>query len=296
MFVAGLACSVAASPVLIAQQPPSPSATQPSFEVVSVKPNKSGSNAVRIENQPGRFIASNVRVRDLIRLAYQVQDFQIVGAPSWVDADRFDINATVPDGTPIAGGPDGTVGPMMRALLADRFKLTTHDDTRDMPVYDLVKARADGRLGDKLRPSDAPCAAPGGPGARRGAPPPPGAGQRLQCGMMRGPGSLIASGTTLAQFVATLAGLTGRVVIDKTGLTGSYDFDLRFMPELPQGAANAPAPPPGAPAGAPVPPPIDPNAPTLFTAIQEQLGLKLDPSRGPVAVVVVDRVEQPTPD
>jgi len=277
------------------QQPP-----RPAFEVASVKPNKSGDGNVRLGLQPGgRVVTINTGVRELIRFAYGVQPFQIVGGPSWIASERFDVTAKAEGDVPPqpigAGGPPGTLQLMMQSLLADRFKLVVHNDTREMPIYNLVLARPDGRLGDKLHASAVDCATVNA--ARRGGapPPPPNPGERPMCGMRIGPGSLAAGGMPLSQFANGIAPLLQRVVNDRTGLTGPYDIDMQWTPDVPQGALNAPAAP-GAPPGAAAPPPIDPNGPTIFTAIQEQLGLKLEPARGPVPVLVIDSVEMPTPD
>jgi uncharacterized protein (TIGR03435 family) len=264
----------------------------PSFEVASVKPNKSGDGRIMLGMQPGgRFTATNVSLRALIRQAYQLQDFQIVGAPDWINDERFDIVAKA-EGD-IAPVQPGTVGPMqmmLRNLLAERFKLVTHQESRELPIYALVLARSDGRLGSQLNASKVDCVARVAAGRGRGMPPPgpPPPGQRLECGLRIGPGTMAMGGFPLQEFARTLSQFVQRVVVDKTGLTGPYDLDLTWTPDQrPQGV-----PPPGAP---PLPP-IDPDGPSIFTAIQEQLGLKLDAQRGPVDVQVVDSVDRPTPD
>jgi len=254
------------------------------FEVASVKPNKSGDGRVMLGMQPGgRFTATNVPARLLLRQAFNVQDFQIVGGPDWLSSDRFDVVAKAPEGD-FTGEQ---LRPMLQALLAERFKLIFHNETRDMPVYALMKLRSDGKLGPKLTPSATDCAA--ARGRRGGGPPPalPQPGQRLDCGMMMGIGRMNAGGMPMGELARSLAQQVGRVVLDKTELTGGYDFELTYAPEQLSGA-------PAQLNGAPVT--IDPNAPSLFTALQEQLGLKLDSQRGPVEVLVIDRVEQPTAD
>jgi uncharacterized protein (TIGR03435 family) len=264
------------------------------FEAASVKPNKSGGNQVSIGIQPGgRFNAVNVPLRFLIRNAYQLQDFQLVGGPGWVATDRFDVIAKAEGDLPPA--PPGTAGPvqiMLRNLMADRFKLRVHRETREMPIYALVLARADGRLGPRLTPSTVDCAARGR--ARGGAPPAiPLPTDRPVCGMRTGPGSMAGGGFPLSQLAASLSPFAQRIVIDRTGLTGNFDLDLTWTPDqIPQGGGG----PGGLPAGVPPPPPIDPNGPSLFTAVQEQLGLKLESVRGPVDVLVIDSVEQPSAD
>jgi uncharacterized protein (TIGR03435 family) len=265
------------------------SASSPKFEVASVKTNKSGDGRIMIANQPGgRFTATNVPLRLLIRNAYQLQDFQIVGAPDWITSEHFDIAAKAEGDIPPSppGGPPGPMQLMMQALLAERFKLVVHRDTRELQTYALVLARSDRKLGAQLRASAVDCAAM--MRGRNGAPPPgpPPVNERPQCGMRIGPGQMSGGGLPMSQFATVLAPLVQRFVVDRTGLTGNYDIDLTFTPDqMPQGT-----PPPGAP---PLPP-IDPNGPSIFTAIQEQLGLKLDAQRGPVSVLVIDGVERPT--
>jgi uncharacterized protein (TIGR03435 family) len=190
---------------------------------------------------------------------------------------------------------------------------------RELPIYALVLSRSDGRLGPNIKPSSDDCTtlmtqrgrgpAPGpdgrggvavrrggappdgrgGPGRAGGPPPPLDFDAPPVCGQRGGGfGRMRAGGTTMADFATMISGTAQRVVIDKTGLTGYYDISLTYTPatdQLPQGP-----PPPGAPA----PPPIDPDGPTFFTAIQEQLGLRLDNQRGPVDVVVIDSIQPPT--
>jgi uncharacterized protein (TIGR03435 family) len=257
------------------------------FEVASVKPNKSGDQRVMIQMPPnGRYSATNVAVRMLLRQAFDVQEFQIVGGPDWLASDRFDIVAKPPEGMI---GPE-QIRPMLRALLADRFKLVAHNETREMPIYSLVLARADGRLGPKLSAAKVDCDARLA-AARRGGPPPafPAPGQPVECGFMMAPGTMNVGGMPMLELGRALSPMLGRIVVDKTGLKGRYDFQMTFAPE---GRGFGPGPGPG-PAE---PPPVDPNMPSLFTALQEQLGLKLESERGPVDVVVIDRVEQPSED
>jgi len=282
-------------------------AQDPQFEVASIKPNKSGDGRVMLGIQPGgRFTATNVTLRMLIRNAYQLQDFQVTGGPSWLTEDHFDIVAKAPDGDglgdPFRGDQSGQPSRgqlMIRALLAERFKLVVHNETKEMPIFALVVARSDGKLGPQMKVSETDCAAmvadgrgrgrgpafgpPPGP-PQPGAPPPP----PPPCGIRIGPGNMAVGGSPMRQVATTLAQFAGRIVVDKTGLTGNYDFTLMWTPD--QMAQRQP--------GAPDPQingvPIDPNGPSLFTAVQEQLGLKLDSQRGPVAVLVIDRVEHPT--
>ena len=282
----------------IGQTQAASSTANPSFEVASVKPNKGTDMRVAIMMQPGgRFNATNVPLRALVRFAYQLQDFQMIGLPDWATSERFDVVAKAEsEFTPT---PPGTIGPiqlMLRSLLVERFQLAAHTETRDMPIYNLVLARNDGKLGEGLRPSTVDCAAmmrERGRGGRGGPPPLPplAANERPVCGMRIAPGSMAGGGFQIAEFGRTLSQFVQRIVIDRTNLTGGYDIDLKWTPDqMPQGAGGAPPP------GAPPLPPIDPNGPSIFTAVQEQLGLKLDAAKGPVEVVVVDKVERPIPD
>ncbi|MGH9148645.1 MAG: TIGR03435 family protein, partial [Vicinamibacterales bacterium] len=203
----------------------------PTFEVASVKPNKSGEPFVRIGNQPGgRFTATNVPLRLLIRNAYQIQDFQLIGAPDWVSSDRFDIVAKAEGDVPPAapGGPPGPIQFMLRALLAERFNLKTHSERRELPIYALILARSDGKLGAQLRPAAVDCAAV--QAGRRGGPPPapPQPGERLPCGIRIGPGQLTGGSMPMSQLATLLAPFVQRVVVDRTGLTGNFDFDLTW--------------------------------------------------------------------
>lgn len=299
------AAAVAGGPILWAQLPlPGPPVDPDSqFEAASIKAADPSSPGSRMMMMPGRVEADNVPVRLLMRPALRVQDYQILGLPDWVSNDRYTIVAKAPDGS-----PQNAMPVMLANLLKDRFKLLMHMETRELPIFNLVVARQDGRLGAGLKPTSADClgemqarrggppppgAGPGGPGRGPGAPPPPpDFNQPAACGMMRaGPGLANASGQPIAQIAQLLSQFTGRPVYDKTNLTGSYDFDLKWAPDT--GAANNPFGPP--PAGAPVAA-ADPNAPNIYTAVQEQLGLKLDSARGAVDVIVIDRLERPTLD
>ena len=280
---------------LRAAQTPAPTATPPAFEVASIKQNKSGDGRVLLGNPPGgRFTATNVPLRALISFAYgtpqPLPNFRIIGGPAWIDSDRFDINAKASaEFQPGAGGPSTELLQMLRTLMAERFKLVVHSESRELPVYELVMARSDGRPGPQLRKSDVDCAALFA--SRRGGgppPPPPGPGERPpMCGMFGTPGRIAGGSVNMAQLGTLLSRLVNRTVVDKTGLAGNFDVDLTFTPDQPLGP-----PPPGAPAL----PPIDPNGPSIFTALQEQLGLKLDSQKGAIDVVVIDSVEHPTED
>ena len=158
-----------------------------------------------------------------------------------------------------------------------------------MPIYALVVARPDGKFGPNMKVNPLDCEAVFRAGRGGAPPPPPQPGEPIQCGFMIGPGTMTAGGMLLGELARSLSPFVGRIVLDKTGLKERYDFQLKYAPE---GRGFGPGPGPG---GA-EPPPVDPNMPSLFTALQEQLGLKLESERGPVEIVVIDRVEQPTED
>jgi uncharacterized protein (TIGR03435 family) len=186
----------------------------------------------------------------------------------------------------------GSVGPlqlMMQRAFAERFKLAVHTETREIPVYELTLARRDRTLGSKLTPAATDCEAVMSAmlkSAREGGPPPTAGPQlpdgRPACGMRFGPGNrLVAGGTSMAALSRNMSNPAGRIIVDKTGLIGGFDFELEFTPD------------PSAAGGQP-PAVSDTTLPSLFTALEEQLGLKLVPERRPVEVLVIDRVERPT--
>jgi uncharacterized protein (TIGR03435 family) len=308
-FIVAIIAAAAAA----AAQTPQPA---PAFEVVSIKPNKSGDGRTLMGFPPGgRFTATGVTLRMLIANAYgtpqPLPNFRIIGGPGWINRDRFDIEAKA-EGD-VGPGPNSPLPLMIRAMLVDRFKLVVHTESRELPLYELVKARRDGKLGPQLRPAAVDCAAggargrggapspgaPAGPGPGPGGPDRPGGaggrGPELApgglpvCAMMMGPANLVAGGQGLAQLATALSNRVGRTVVDRTGLTGPFDINLTWTPD------QMPPPAPPLP-GAPPPASIDPNGPSIFTALQEQLGLKLESTKGPVDVVVIDSVEQPTED
>jgi uncharacterized protein (TIGR03435 family) len=256
------------------------------FEAASIKPNASGDWRRAMGPAPGgRFMATNVPARDLIAYAYGIsQDsvsFRIVGGPKWIDEDRFDVNANV----------TGTWTPqqmreMMRTLMADRFRLAAHAETREMPTYTLAVVP---NRPLRLRRSvvdEAACQARREAIRRREPVSPSVPGTPPICGTGRTiPGTITAVGGSTTSLASTLGQFVSRTVVDRTQLAGLFDFELKWTPDtIPQVPADAP------------PLNIDPNGPSIFTALQEQLGLKLDSARGPVDVVVIDRVERPTPD
>ena len=287
--------TLAAQPLDIARDKQA-SPPGPAFEVTSVKRNVSGDTFISFGMQPGGLRLVNIPVRQLIVRAYQVQPYQVLGGPSWTTGDRFDVTAKTP------GEPTPQeMNVMLQSLLADRFKLKIHKETRQSDVFRLIKARTDGRLGEALKPATVDCGAPRGraggptpgPAGRPGGPAPGPGGPAGGCFMMIAPGRLQMAGQPISTLVNSLAGQLGRPVLDETGLTGPYDLTVSFMPDSTGRGGPPPGPPPP---GAPELPPIDPNAPALPTALLEQLGLRLEPAKGPIEVIVIDSIDQPTED
>ncbi len=294
----------------------------PEFEVASIKPAAppvNGRLMIRMGGDPGRVDYTNVSLKDIIRQAYSVKDYQISG-PDWLNSARFDIVAKVP-----AGAPKDQVPMMWQTLLAERFKLQIHRETKELPMYALVV----GKGGPKMKESEIDPNAPvpggqgnggqanagpanGGPSANGGLPAPPQIGKdgmpkfgpgggRGPMMMMNGMGHLTAKMMGMSGLVDMLARSVDRPVVDQTGLTGKYDFSLDYTPDestrmpLPAGVPP-PSPPPGGGAdmhGAEIHGKDNPDSGlSLFAALQAQLGLKLEPKKGPIELIVIDRVEK----
>jgi uncharacterized protein (TIGR03435 family) len=269
------------------------SASAQAFDVASIKVNKSRDSFKGVQVQPGQFIVTNLTLRELIGTAYEIapplRKARMTGGPAWMDADRFDIVAKV-DGNP----PLSLRLAMLRALLADRFKMVAKTESRDLPVWALVMARADRRLGPQLKKvPDVDCAARRA--ASKGLPPPIPPDPLLgpPCIMRADPGVIMAAAVTMADLirVAFPRVVRDRVVIDRTRLLGSYAVKVEWTPEAEPFASAADLPP-----GLPVPPPPTTSGVSIFTALQEQLGLKLESARAPVQVLVIERAERPTED
>ena len=251
----GLACALA-----MAQ--PEPKA----FDVATIKPSAINDNRFMYRGLPGGTLAAvGMPLKMLIMQAYDVKAFQVSGGPSWIATQRWDVEAKVE-------GVQGTLsraqhGTMLRALLEDRFQLKVHRETKEMPVYALLI----GKNGPKLS-------------LHKGEPPQPGQGLRL------GPGSLSFQNGSVAALATQLSTQLWRTVIDKTGLQGEYDFTLKWTPEQGEGGPESIGLPPELPA----PPPPESSGPSIFTALQEQLGLRLDSQRRSVEIIVIDSVERPS--
>jgi uncharacterized protein (TIGR03435 family) len=268
----------ALSPAAIAGQSPAPAAPDRTFEVASVRLNRSGSGSMSMGWEPGGFRATNAPLLLIVQTAFGVRDRGLVGLPAWAASERYDITARAPG--EIATDARQS---MLQALLRERFALVTHREMREMPVYALVLARDDGRLGPGFRTSAVDCSPRG-----RAAMPPhvaasgggaagPGGGlpDRPVCGSLAIGSSLIAGGITASELASAVSRRVDRPVLDRTGLSGFYDVDLKWSPLTL--AADDPGP-------------------TLFTAVQEQLGLRMERSQGLVEVLVIDRVGRPAPD
>jgi uncharacterized protein (TIGR03435 family) len=292
-LLVSIASTALALPVM-AQTPVPAGAT---FEVASVKPNKSGDRRTRHIFAPpgGRYEVINMPLRVLIRLAYPIQNNQIASGPDWLDSDMFDITARVDANLLTSTGmiPKDRQQQMVRALLADRFKLRAHMEKRNLPYYALVMARADRSFGPKLAKAELDCDAL----IDKGGPFPPGVmgrpepGKPPLCGGLDGVGHLGGNGRPLRGLANSLTVWVSRVVIDQTGQAGGFNWDLQWLPDQPRQFDAAGGPPdPDQPAQP------NPNGMSVFTALEEQLGLKLDSRRGPVDVLVIDHAEQPTPD
>lgn len=242
----------------------SPAQARASFEVASIKPSDPGANGSRIGIEPGGvFSARNVTLKTMIVQAYEVRDFQISGGPGWMDTESYDILAK-------GNGPEVSEDDLIRmtqaqrdefqqhmlarlqSLLADRFRLRIHKETKEMPVYALVVARNGPKIvkaGDNFGPQS-------GLSVHRTA---------------EGKTQVMGTQFPVSSLVRALSNQAGRIVIDKTGLQGNYDFKLTFAPDL-----------------------SDTGGPSIFTALEEQLGLKLESQKGPMEVLVIDSVEHPS--
>lgn len=270
-------------------------AQQPRFDVVSVKRASPDAQGGGLRVSPGGRVAFvNSTLKGLIAAAYQRFTWdsrEIIGGPAWLNDTRYDVIAQAKGGLPPvdADGFPSQLVAMLRAALEERFTLVAHWEARERPIYNLVMARADRRLGPKLVPVVVDCAQAtslmlaGQPPRNR-----PGRGRDCSLSPTSDPGSLQANALTMG-VLAHVLGVegAGRDVVDRTGLSGTYDADLLFMPEIALGGRSL---------DQIARDPLFQGRAGLFTAIQEQLGLKLEPSTGAVQVLVIDRAERPTED
>jgi len=249
--------TVCSAPQISAQIQQSASLT---YDVVSVKVNNTGQGRWGIDVGDYSYRATNIPLRELLASAYGIKSDLIFGVPGATDGVRFDIDAKI---VPNPAAPqkltDHQRPGMLKAMLADRFGTKAHVEVRTLPVFDLVVAHS----GLKIKPTS-PSDAAGDSGTHIH------------------PTALLANGITIAQLAGTLTGIVHRQVIDKTGLSGNYDVDLKWTPDnvgrSPQSSTDAP---------------VD-AAPNIFTAVEEQLGLKLESSKGNVETLVIDHVDMPS--
>lgn len=233
-------------------------AQSPAFEVATIKTNRSASrNSGAHIPDVGRFDATNITTQHLLMYAFSVRPSQIIGSPNWMLEDRFDIVGKPPDDAAPKSLPK-----MIEAMLKDRFALIAHKEMREQPIYALVLASRERKLGPALTP--ATCAG-------------------KECGIRTvvedtGAGRTTATGQPMSNLATLLTSLMDRDVIDRTGLRDTYDFELRFSRDELRGGATVS------------------DVPSIRTALQEQLGLKLEAARGPVEFIVIDSVSRPTPD
>ena len=283
-----LVVATTALALLAAAQAP---AQKPQFEVATIKPSDTSQRGATIQNLlGGRFVARGVPLRPLMTYAYHVQNFQISGGPGWMVTDRWDIEARAEEGSipPTSLANPNAADPMairLQSLLEDRFQLKIHRETKEFPIYELTIAKSGLKM--KLSDDQTPFKLP-----EQGAVPPPSPPQRAggvpRYNMRIGRGNIQASAVEIPSLVQALSQQAGRTIIDKTGLKGLYDINLQWTPDTP------PPDNPTGPTGAEAARSIDINGPSIFTALQEQLGLRLESAKGPVEVIVIDSVQKPS--
>ena len=245
------------------------SGLRPSFEVASIKPSKTNTG-VTVGVGSGQGGGRNVTLKMLIAAAYRVQEFEIVGGPRWISSDRFDVEGKAED--PKAD-PD-QLRLMLQSLLEDRFQLKLHRENKEAPIYALVVAKD----GPKIKRAPDQVSPPVSGPAQQGAGP-------IRGAIRIGGGSLVGNAVTLSLFTRLLSQRLDRAVVDKTNLDGRFDIRLYWTPDVGEVALD--------PGGNPLPPAND-TGPSIFTAIQEQLGLRLESTTGLVDLIIIDHVEKPS--
>jgi len=270
-----------AAPIVLGQaaatSPPTPDALAPLpvFDVSSVKPNKSGEGGTMFMFIPDGIRITGTPIQMLLRQAFGVEDDRILGAPGWVKSNRYDIEAKVEaaDAPKLKLLKFDQRRQMLQPLLVDRFNLKFHHETRVLPVYALVVAKG----GLKMKASKPDATGPDAPRTRHML-------------MFTGRGHLESTASTVESLLHILTQETGRTVLDKTGLTGNYDYILQWTPDDAPltSAGNAEAGPPKNESA------TTDSGPSIFTALEEQLGLKLESQKGPVDVIVIDRINEPS--
>jgi uncharacterized protein (TIGR03435 family) len=264
-----LIATLALSVLVDAQSPTTGPNQQLRFDAASVKPNRSPDAGINNRFSPGRFAYVNTPVDSYIYLAFNFPSDRVIDLPDWARREKYDVTATH-DPQYQAFSPQ--VRTMLQRLLEERFSLQTHRETREMPVYELVRVRADG-LGPQLRPAGPECA-------------PGGTADRAACGTRINRGIINGKYVNWRMVVDQLPSAAARAVIDKTGLQGMFDVKLEWQAD--PSAARSPEAAATATAAA--------ERVDLFTALQEQLGVRLQNARAPLEVLVIDRLERPTPD
>jgi uncharacterized protein (TIGR03435 family) len=269
------ALAIAMTTQIPAQTPP-----RPQVEVAAIHPSApGGGDLANIHIAPGKFIASNMTVRKLISIAYKIRMDRLIGGPAWLNSEHYDITATVEDMT-------GDNFPLtLQTLLEDRFKLKLHPETRETAVYDLIIAKG----GSKLQPTKPGTCLPLNLSKTRPAQTPD---QRVcswretRPGLRNGTGISITDppGVALQGLTGQLSNILDKPVIDQTGLAGLFDIHLEWAPD--DTTLN--------PADTPGPIASSETAPTIFTAVREQLGLELKPAKGPVPFLEIDNVDRPS--
>ena len=249
------------------------------FEVSSIKPNVSGAPGGDTRRLPdGTYSATNISIQNLLPMAWPTEDFEYRNLPDWARRNRYDVTVKPPPGASAA-----QIQEMWRALFKSRLKREAHHEMQERPLFALVLARADGRLGPQLKPSPHDCAALAAASAAApvvSRPTPPSEDEVMAtCGSLFLQGRVFIGGTLLSTFARSLSSSVGRMVEDRTGLKGYYALTLTTS--VPARPVTDAAPAPG-------------DAPSIFVALEEQLGLKLEPATKPLQTVVIDHIEPPT--
>jgi uncharacterized protein (TIGR03435 family) len=265
----------------------------PSFDVAVIKPSVPGRRESMSPQTPGRFAANNLTLRQLIGFAYDIrnaQGLQLGSGLNWIAEDQWDIEATTSEVNAAGGTNAEATVRRLRSLLEDRFHLKVHSETKSQDVFALVVDKRGVKMTSSAPPPPPVLGQTGAP-----APPPPGPGGALPANfapqpgrIMAGPGIILASAVTMPQIVNALNRAVNRPIVDRTDLKGYFNLRVQYVPDLPAPAPNG--------ANAPAATSIESSGPSIFTAVQEQLGLKLEATKVPMEVVVVDQAERPTPN
>ncbi len=269
------------APIIRAQSAPGASGPLPSFEVASIKLDRSGALGSHVHYRLGRYSATGVAVEKLIQDAYGLQGFQVSGAPGWLHSEKYDIEAkdydSVVENLPKLPPEERRehYELLLQSLLADRFNLKVRHETRELPLYALVVAKNGPRM-KVATPGDTYPNGYKGPDGKSH----PGFDSEAR-------GEVTAQAVRMGQFARYLTDQVGRTVVNQTGLKDNFDFTLRWSPEENRAAMSEGARSEAVPIN-------DSFGPSIFTALQEQLGLKLESTKGPVEVLVIEHIERPT--